>query len=297
MFKKLDIQFTDDVEITQIHVSEGDEVNIGDSLFFYINEKSKDKVKSTRREVFTEQTGDNWIDREIIQTQKNIELAEINIAEAHRMISENNFEKEKVQKAVYLDLYHADKLDIYNQRALKLENQITQNSKEIEYLRKYLTLLYDKKKLANISRQTIVESGVGYEEQSVYTSPIKGAVTRINKSNYEVALQSDIVMSIHKPSNLYIKAFFEPRDVNYLIEGDLMKVIFPDGTESTGVVQRFYAATYELPDEFQKKYEPVTRSISAEIIPLNQLELEKWKAFYKLNVKVKKYKLPLLNSI
>lgn len=297
LFKKLDIQFTDDVEIIHFLKKEGDEVFEGDSLFYYINEKSKVKSNSKRKEVVTEKDSDEWIDREVIHTRKKIELTQIQIAESRRLQGLNELEKDRVKKAVYLDLYHADKLDVYYQRETRLESDLITYQKEMEYLREYLALLIDRQKLDHIVRQTVYESNGKYHRNDVYQSPVDGAITRIYKENFEVALESDVIMSIHKPSNLYIKAFFKPRDVISLVEGDLVDLQFPDGTTSIGILQRFYSATYALPAEFQKKYEPVTRSISADIIPYNEQELAKWGPYYKLNVKVSKYKIPFLKYI
>ncbi len=293
LFKKLDIQFTDDVEIIHILKKEGDEVVEGDSLFYYLNEKAKVKVNTKKREVVTEKDSDEWIDREIIQTRKKIELMQIQIAEANRLTGLNEIEKDRVKKAVYLDLYHADKLDIYFQRATRLDSDIKRYENEGAYLKEYLELLIDRQKFNLITRQTIYESSSPSYFSEVYCSPVTGMITRIYKENFEVALESDVIMSIHKPSNLYIKAFFKPKDVEYIFEGDLVDLKFPDGTNSIGILQRFYAATYTLPAEFQKKYEPATRSISADIIPLNDRELEKWGPFYKLNVKITKHKFQM----
>ena len=69
-----------------------------------------------------------------------------------------------------------------------------------------------------------------------------------------------------------------------------MNIEFPDGTESKGLIKRFYYATYQLPDEFQKRYEPTTRTIAADIYPVNDNEYEHWRAFYKMSVSVTKFK-------
>ena len=290
LFKKLDIQFTDDVEIIHLLKKEGDEVYEGDSLFYYINEKSKSVITSRTKEVITEDESMDWIDREIIDTKKDIELTQIQLAETHRLKAANDQETERVKKAVYLDLYHADKLDTYFDRNARIESDIRTHQKELSFLQEYLQLLLDEQKFNRVTRQTVFESNGKANLKEVYRSPVNGTITRVYKEDFEVALQSDVVMSIHKPTNLYIKAFFKPKDVEALVEGDLVSIQFPDGTKSIGILQRFYSATYALPAEFQKKYESVTRSISADIIPLNDLELEKWEPYYKLNVKITKYK-------
>jgi len=72
--------------------------------------------------------------------------------------------------------------------------------------------------------------------------------------------------------------------------GVIFKFIFPVGSTSYVYLKRFYIATYVLPEEFQKKYEPTTRSVAADIYPLNNEDLAKWKAFYKMGVDISKFK-------
>ena len=70
----------------------------------------------------------------------------------------------------------------------------------------------------------------------------------------------------------------------------MLNITFPDGTETKGILRRFYYSTYPLPDEFQKRYEPTTRTVAADIYPVNDADYEHWKAFYKMGVSVSKYK-------
>ena len=67
-----------------------------------------------------------------------------------------------------------------------------------------------------------------------------------------------------------------------------LDIEFADGTTSIGYVDRFYSATYILPEEFQKKFEPTTRTLAADILPLTPDDLERWKKYYKLSVTITK---------
>ena len=168
--------------------------------------------------------------------------------------------------------------------------QISGEEEEIKYQQRYLRYLKGQEVLEkeHLENERVLNSVGVPLILKAYTSPVKGTITQVLKEDFEVALESEIVMSIHKPTNLYIKAFYDQKDLRHLHKGDVVDVVFPDGTESYGILQRFYFATYRLPDEFQKRYEPLTRSIAADIIPIDEIELEKWKAFYKLNVQISK---------
>lgn len=103
----------------------------------------------------------------------------------------------------------------------------------------------------------------------VFRSPFSGMVTRIYFNNYEVALKGEKIMTIFQPGEIHIKGFFEQPDLKYLKTGDNVIIEFPDSSKYEGKISRLYYASLPLPPEFQKKYEPIHRSIVADIVPLN----------------------------
>ena len=291
LFHKLDVQFTQDVQIIQVLANEGDEVFKGDTLFKYYEEKAINQAPiQSVPEIVTSDNLD-WIVREQITTRKRIELARLQIAESQKLAAITQEEKTRIEKAVYLDVYPAAKIDPYVNRIIEHEGEVESQQEEIKFYRRYLGWLnaqekLEREKLKLMSRTT---KGNFYPLQlKSYVAPVPGLVTQVNKENYEVALESQIILSIHKPTNLYLQAFYDQRDLDHLREGDFVNVEFPDGSRSKGIIERFYAATYQLPQEFQKRYEPIQRSIAAEIVPIDTVEAEQWRAFYKLNAKVSK---------
>ena len=93
-------------------------------------------------------------------------------------------------------------------------------------------------------------------------------------------------MTIHNTEKVNIKAYFNQEALPDAVRGTKVKIDFPDGSSSNGFISNISVATYELPSEFQKKYEPTQRSILATVEPQNIEDLEIWKKFYKMNVKV-----------
>jgi hypothetical protein len=120
---------------------------------------------------------------------------------------------------------------------------------------------------------------------------MNGIATRIFIHSYETALKNEEIMALHEAQPAFIKAYFEQEDLRFFKEGDIFTIEFPDGTMSKGILKRFYIATYTLPDEFQKKYEPTTRSIAADIYAIDSTEIKKWKTFYKMSVDISKLKI------
>ncbi len=103
----------------------------------------------------------------------------------------------------------------------------------------------------------------------IFYSPFSGMVTRIYFDSYEVALKGQKIMDIFQPTGVRIKAFFEQKDLKYIKKGKEVLIEFPDGEKIKGRISRFYFASLALPPEFQKKYEPLHRSIAVDVIPFD----------------------------
>jgi hypothetical protein len=124
----------------------------------------------------------------------------------------------------------------------------------------------------------------------VFIAPVGGIVNRLFKSEYETALRTDDILSIQRRDKIFIKAFFEQKDIDDFREEDIVKVKFPDGTISKGVIKRLYLGTYDMPEEFQKKYEPAQRTVAADVYPLDSAQSNQWKFFHKMNAEITKFK-------
>jgi phosphotransferase system IIA component len=282
LFKKLDIQHTSPIRIVEFYKESGDEVQIGDSLYTFIDE---DKVRDHARVSSGSFTFDNrnWVIKERLKQMKELNLKQIELQGAYRELKTQKAAAARIRKEVYLDVYSVDKLNPYLRKISDLETTIGMLLREIEYLKKFI----DGLKYVSFAENEMGDGGVE-DFKSVKFSPINGTITQINKENYEVALESEIVLSIHKPENIYIKGFFKQEDIKHIKEGDVVDVEFPDGTMGQGRIEQFYFATYRLPAEFQAKHEPAQRRVAADVVPLTKKEIKKWQSFYKLNVKLSK---------
>ena len=142
----------------------------------------------------------------------------------------------------------------------------------------------------NLNPDSTISIGGGNFGNS-YISPINGVVGQILKNSEESCYKTENVMTIHDVEKVFIKAYFNLKDLAHIKKGDIVLVEFPDKTVSEGIINKLYISTYKAPTEFQKKYEPTERNILTEIIPLDKEQVSEWGKFYKLNLKVKIGKL------
>jgi hypothetical protein len=290
-FNSVKVRLPKDVTIHEFQVLEGDTVEVGDSLFSYTPEQngaggfgsvSINGINSTS-------TSSSWKEKEVYQLYKNIELTKLKAIENNNLIDWNKEQVKSLEDQVILEITSKTVIERFKKDIKKLELDNKKYWTEVEVYKKLIAELYPESKNSGDNFGSINISGGGGNLSNgikYYVSPIEGTITRIYKNNHEVAIKSEDILNLHKRERIYIKAFFDQEDFQYLEKGTEVTVKFPDGSKSTGTINRFYYATYRVPPEFQKKYEPVTRTIAVDIFPIKNSDQIKWKAFYKMGVTI-----------
>jgi len=314
------IRLTDDARISQMQVAEGDSVVIGDTLFTYSLDLDQDingpNAGGTALSIAGLSGGsrgntDYWWLKELYNVKKTIAINTIKVNENTELIKNFEGELKRLTNEVILDVMPKQRLDYLQTEIVKLKAENLKLVGENNQLYGLMKTLkpFDPPNgkpatIGNIKMSTSAKnsgarkyltsdlyfSGELLSDLHYFTAPMDGIVTRIFINSTETALKTEDIMTLHKDRPAYIKAYFEQEDLDNFKEGDIFKVTFPDGSTSYGYLKRFYIATYVLPEEFQKKYEPTTRSVAADIYPLNNEDLAKWKAFYKMGVDISKFK-------
>lgn len=299
LFDNVEIRNTDDCRVIDFYVKEGDEVCIGDSLFSFIPDKPEGSFNAFGTYEFAlnqKKQGDvSWSEKEMFQVQEEIKLNNFLISEKNKLKQLYEKDLERIRNEVMLDVLPRNRLDDqlskinqinYEIETLKGKNAISQASlAQLNQMKRDLSQ-------SGTANNSGVNNGSGTTTgpNRVFYSPLEGTITNILKNQFEVALKDEIILSIHKPDNVYIKGFFKQEDLKSLAINDVVKLEFPDGSTGKGVIKRFYFTTYQLPEEFQKKYEPTTRSLSADIFPATNEDLKKWRTYWKMGVKITKSK-------
>ncbi len=299
LFENVSIRLTDDCRILNYQRDEGDTVQVGDSLFTYTLDKDNLWGNMALNGTVNATSSDNewdWIEKEKYALMKKVALNKIDITESTALIGSYKSEIQRLQNEIVLDVLPKNRLEYVQNEILRLNTAIAKLSSEnnqLYGLLKQLNSMIKTPGVKSIKTASIGGGGNGDADENgvrVFYSPIDGTVTRIYTRQFEVALKSEQIMAIHKNTPMYVKGFFEQQDLNYFKEGDLVNIEFPDGTESKGIIKNFYYSTYPLPDEFQKRYEPTTRTIAADIYPVSEGEYVHWRAFFKMGVRINKFK-------
>jgi multidrug resistance efflux pump len=291
------IRLTDNARIIKIYKNEGDSVKAGDTLFMYFVEqnplttlKSFESVAGNESDGLQSERAD-WINRERFRIEAKIAVNQTVIDEKHKLQTKNNSELLRVKNLVTLQALPYSRLEGLQKELDLLNADINKLKSENEQLNDMLQKLNIPMNAATLEQLALSGSSSGlFGVARFYQSPCDGLLNRLFKSEFETALRSEDVLSIQKRNNIYIKAYFEQKDLATIAEGDIVNVNFPDGSSSKGILKRFYLGTYPLPEEFQKKYEPVRRTIAADIYPLMEDQHSTWLYFNKLNAEITKFR-------
>lgn len=273
------IRLTEDSRILQLKKHEGDSVKAGDTLFSYAF--NSEKPSNLKGDSITEA----WHTKEIYELHKSMRLNTIRIAENEQRLVTMQAEADHLTNAVILGAVSRSNLE-------QLQHERSRIISENARLKSENDELY---RLANhLPAHKTTETTYGSDEilsnERYFRSPISGFITHLFIHQSETALKSEDILAINTYSQPYIKVFFDEKDLPQLQAGSRFNIKFPDGSTGTGILKRYYNATYALPDEFQKKYENAARCIAGDIYPENQEEEKKWKIFYKMKVDISKFK-------
>ena len=305
------VRLTDDARILKLYVNEGDSVNVYDTLFTYsldLDEDINNAGGSQALSINGISSGgrDDWWTKELFALKKKIALNDIDVSENISLISNYQKEIKRLSNEVILDILPKTRLEFVQNEMLRLntENQklnrenselknLIKTAKPSTYKNVNSRFSLTNNQNSNGDKRTATSLNFSDEllsETKYFKSPMTGIATRIYIHDFETALKSEDIISLHVAAPAFIKAYFEQEDLKYFKINDVFNIEFPDGTISKGFLKRFYIATYTLPEEFQKKYEPTTRSIAADIYPVDSLEIKKWRTFYKMSVDISKFK-------
>lgn len=312
MYENIDIRLLDDCRVTRYFVHEYDSVKVGDTLFEYIDDKTDNLAQlngggGLSVSVSTGRGGDNsWIEREILNKREKIASSEARRKENLSLIKSYEAELERIRASVVLGVLPQSRLDVRQNEIVQLKAEVSRIEEEIIETKKILAQL--KSELSSyrssegsetVTENINVNGGIGggvanpedlNKKKKYFISPIAGSINRIYTLEYETALRDEVVLAIHKKSPIFVRAYFDQEDLQDVAIGEEFEITFPDGTVSRGVLKSFYYSTIPLPEEFQKKYEPVSRSVVGDIYPVSSEESLQWKNFYKMSVDIKKFK-------
>ena len=298
-FENIEIRLPEDSRIMEYMVSEDDTVTAGDTLFRYFPHSTIRLAKEIREAQKPEETQTpHWMEQERYNLEKKILLNKIDRQKATEKLTGLKGELKHLENAMMLDVLSHDRYEAARTEVARLEAEIAKIDAENAQNKKLMGTLHAptpkilKAKSKEGGGSQVDAPRDSTEGETCFLAPVNGFVTRLFTNQFELALKEDVIMSIHSERPMFIKAFFDQEDIAHFNIGDEVDISFPDGRKSKGYVKRFNYSTFQLPSEFQKRYDPVTRTVAADIYPVNESDYTMWRGFYRMSATISKRKNP-----
>lgn len=309
---KFDVNFPEDIIVNEYLVEENDTVKSGDILFYYrMNQYDDDGdgnvvIANSNADNGYSNSTYNWLIREKISTERDIKFAQLEINKEKKELAALSAGMDRLKKEVFLDIYPPAKLQEAEDKIENAKMNISAEQGKMYSLRQYLDeverrlaeeLAKKNAKPNDEEIQNIASIGGGgggalaFDRMNIpYHSPQGGMVSQIYAYPNETTYESQLIMDLIELKDIHIKAYFKQEALNYIDEGDIVDITFPDGSKSKGVIDQIYLKTTNLPDRLYETGSELERRIRAIVIPLKIDEADKWFKFYKINVTVTKSK-------
>lgn len=278
VMNKVNINFTEDIRLLDLYVESGQEVCLGDTLFRYRDDYGDGGGNYAARLVSREESLRKERERAYHQYQ-------IAALEARQLKAELDLQHQAEAlrtKKLLLDAITRPQFEAAAQqiRGLEADWERAKAERSLYYGE------YKRLKDATAADQ-VVGLGGDFTSEDLADAPLDGIIGPIHFNENEVCYEGEHVLTLYDPARLYVRAFFEEDDASWIEPGARADVIFPDGTKSEGVIDRTYIGTEAMPDEFQKKYLPTTRSLVVDIRPASAQDEEIWRTGHLMSVDIR----------
>lgn len=275
VFQKVTVNFTEDIRLTDIIVKKGMNLHKGDTLFRYkIEDPNADQQYQNNR-----LQAENKFSQENLDLEKEILLSNLLLEQKKAALK---YKQQQIHEKVDMILLEVDNL----QSLQKTKESATALKLEIQALKKKITSLnFLKSKTDQLQNQYLNGYGA-FNMEKAYISPLDGISGVIHFEKNEICYREEEVLSIHNSEKVQIRAYFSQKHHELLHKGALVTVKFSDGSTTKGKIATSFIATYALPSEFQKKYEPTERTIVVDIVPMDKGDSEIWRKYYLMNVEL-----------
>jgi len=290
--QRFQVEFGEDIRILKYYYKEGDTIQKGDTLFKYLRDidKYKNYSNGSNSSSSTIINNEDWILKEKIKTQKEINLKYIDLNDNDRKLKQLQQEIKNIELKVYLDVCSQEDLIKYKQIIEGYNIAAIKYKEEINSLNYYLSQLNNYVFPNNYINSGIGNAGNNVNDSMYYIAPVNGFIDWLNKEEFEVNYRQEVLMNIADNSEIFILGFFKPQDLNNFSENEIVNIKFPDGTKSKGKIEKIYTRTKEMPNQFRESADKELRSIVAVVKPLNLNEKNKWKPYYRMSVIITKSK-------
>lgn len=241
----------------------------------------------------------------LLRLENDIRMAEIDVMEAKEGLRLLKQQKKNLQQVNYQD--RLLELSYQPKDMSRLENDIEKASLKLKkqkavkhaleqfrlsVLENYRPLRsdnYNDNQAEGLSYETILETlkakrVPGMADGLIY-APVNGFVDKLFKNPGAQVFAGDPIMTLRpETEDVMIHGFFKQSQVRYIKKGKKVKISFPDKSESTGLIDQYYAFSESYKEKLKDGYTPLKSGILVEIRPVGPGDSPLWRKYDRMNV-------------
>lgn len=279
--QQYDINFGYDIRVLEYKVKEGQEVKVGDTIFYYEKHDGLSDINNKKESLQININKENN-KASLIAIETQILKRRLLIEESKKRLAHWESEREKKKKLVYLNVITPNEL-------ANVERWIDDIKHEIAALRtEYNALIWEKNQLESVNAEIEnLQFQNSIKENMVFVTPTKGRIDRLRTPSYQVNYKGNIITSIIQ-SESYVRAYISVRDLDRFKDNDKVLVVLPfKHPDLIGRINKIYSVSELkegiLPEDVRDNQKS---RIVMEIIPDKDDE-PNWKKLNASNIPVK----------
>lgn len=120
------------------------------------------------------------------------------------------------------------------------------------------------------------------------TAPIDGEIQAIFKVAGEQTAPGEPLLALRAPTaQVTVHGYFSEEQLPILSDRKKVKIIFPDGSTSQGVISNHYSIASSYREKLKNEYIPIKSAVLVEIIPGDNGEEARWRSFDRMDVTIR----------
>ena len=179
------------------------------------------------------------------------------------------------------------------QRALETGQSTNSISSKLNY-----DLIKKQNEVALLDSQIILQQQMSPSSLAEHSSlecynesiiaPFNGHVHSIKrKPNEFTSRGAPLLILIANNAKVRIEAYLNNDQLPYLHAGDLVDIIFSDGSETEAKINKIYSSAYQAPEREWSHYKPLDAQVRVHLVPLNKQDAILWKQHDRMEVSIR----------
>jgi len=205
--------------------------------------------------------------RKIIDLESRIELLKLDVAKNTATVTQLHDEYARGKELFAAKAITRPHLRQIGEKLKQAQFELSAVKIKLQSAEKKLATYRGQLYLPPANGETGDRMAVSLHSEGVLYAPQSGIVAEIYKQVGEIAQIGEPILKIVNRKRSYVRTYFASALEKVIQAGDEVNIVFEDGEQVRGVIQKIYPTAFKQPNEKRFDIELVERYIVAEVVP------------------------------